>query len=181
MTRRVCGPVTLKKSVLTQFKKSMTKRSFLISFFLRLRCLALIMVGATLAPITSFAQQYQETDQVSNVGGQSAKFADPHLLNPWGIARSSTGVWWVSDQFAGVATLYNGEGVAVNPQAAPQPLVVTIPHGGQGWLVRPVWFSMAVPTLTLKRVNPLSSFLHPVMARSPPGIRWSIQRLRLKK
>ena len=88
--------------------------------------------GATLAPLTSFAQQYQETDQVSNVGTLGATFIDPHLLNPWGIARSSTGVWWVSDQVAGVATLYNGEGIAVNAQGAPQPLVVTIPHAGQG-------------------------------------------------
>jgi uncharacterized protein (TIGR03118 family) len=110
----------------------MTKRSLLISFFLRRRCLAFIMAGATLAPLTSFAQQYQETDQVSNVDTLGATFIDPHLLNPWGIARSSTGVWWVSDQVAGVATLYNGEGIAVNAQGAPQPLVVTIPHAGQG-------------------------------------------------
>jgi uncharacterized protein (TIGR03118 family) len=130
--RRGAGaPVTLKKSQLIQFKVSMTKRSLLISFFLRRRCLAFIMASATLAPLTSFAQQYQETDQVSNVGG-AAKFIDPHLLNPWGIARSSTGVWWVSDQVAGVATLYNGEGIAVNGKGAPQPLVVTIPHTGQG-------------------------------------------------
>lgn len=49
-----------------------------------------------------------------------------------GIARSSTGAWWVADQVGGVATLYNGEGIAVNAQGAPQPLVVTIPHAGQG-------------------------------------------------
>jgi uncharacterized protein (TIGR03118 family) len=110
----------------------MTKRSFLISFFLRRRRLAFMMAGATLAPITSFAQQYQETDQVSNVGGQSAKFVDPHLVNPWGIARSSAGAWWVSDEDGGVATLYNGEGIAVNAQGVPQPLVVTIPRASQG-------------------------------------------------
>ena len=108
----------------------MTK--LLIWFFLQRRCLAFMMAGATLAPLTSFAQQYQETDQVSNAGGQSAKFIDPHLLNPWGIARSSTVAWWVADQVGGVATLYNGEGIAVNAQGAPQPLVVTIPHAGQG-------------------------------------------------
>jgi hypothetical protein len=50
------------------------------------------------------------------------------LINPWGIARSSTGAWWVADEDAHVSTLYNGEGVAVNAQGAPQPLVVTIPH-----------------------------------------------------
>ncbi|HXM29656.1 MAG TPA: hypothetical protein VN957_26770 [Chthoniobacterales bacterium] len=42
----------------------MTKRSLLIWFFLRRRCLAFMMAGATLTPLTSFAQQYQETDQV---------------------------------------------------------------------------------------------------------------------
>jgi uncharacterized protein (TIGR03118 family) len=115
-----------------QNKVTMTKRSLLISFFLRRRSLALTMAGATLAPFMSFAQQYQETDQVSNAGGQGAKFVDPHLVNPWGIARSSTGAWWVSDEDRGVATLYNGEGIAVNAQGAPQPLVVTIPHAGQG-------------------------------------------------
>jgi uncharacterized protein (TIGR03118 family) len=91
-----------------------------------------ILTCAILAPLASFAQQYQETNQVSNAGGQGAKFVDPHLLNPWGIARSSTGAWWVSDQGGDVATLYNGEGVAVNAQGAPQPLVVTIPRAGQG-------------------------------------------------
>jgi hypothetical protein len=90
------------------------------------------MACVTVAPLTSFARQYKETDQVSNAGGQGAQFIDPHLLNPWGIARSSTGAWWVSDEGGGVATLYNGEGVAVNAQGAPQPLVVTIPHAGQG-------------------------------------------------
>ena len=90
------------------------------------------MACAILLPLTSFAQQYQETDQVSNVGGQNAKLVDPNLVNPWGIARSSTGAWWVSDEDRGVATLYNGEGIAVNAQGAPQPLIVTIPHAGQG-------------------------------------------------
>ena len=126
--------VTLKKSQFNTIKNkvSMIKRGLLISFFSRGRSLAFVMACATLAPLTSFAQQYQETDQVSNAGGQGAKFIDPHLLNPWGIARSSTGAWWVSDEDGGVATLYNGEGIAVNAQGLPQPLVVTIPHAGQG-------------------------------------------------
>jgi len=73
----------------------MIKRSVLISFFLQGRTLAFAFACAILAPPTSFAQQYQETNQVSNAGGQGAKFVDPHLINPWGIARSSTGAWWV--------------------------------------------------------------------------------------
>ena len=97
-------------------------------FFWQRRSLAWFFACATLLPLTSFAQQYQETDQVSNVGGRGAKFIDPHLINPWGIARSSAGAWWVSDEDGHVSTLYNGEGIAVNAQGAPQPLVVTIPH-----------------------------------------------------
>jgi uncharacterized protein (TIGR03118 family) len=98
------------------------------SFLSRCRFPNVILTCAILAPLTSFAQQYQETDQVSNTGGHGAKFVDPHLINPWGISRSSAGAWWVADEDGHVSTLYNGEGIAVNAQGAPQPLVVTIPH-----------------------------------------------------
>jgi uncharacterized protein (TIGR03118 family) len=103
----------------------MTKRSLLISFSLRRQSLAFILGSAILSPLTLFAhQQYQETDLVSNDGRQGAKFVDPNLVDPWGIARSSTGPWWVSDRARGVSTLYDGEGKA-------QPLVVTIPPAAQ--------------------------------------------------
>jgi uncharacterized protein (TIGR03118 family) len=45
---------------------------------------------------------------------------DPHLLNPWGLAASSTSPFWVSDNNAGVSTLYDNTGVA-------RSLVVSIP------------------------------------------------------
>jgi hypothetical protein len=91
--RRGAGaPVTLKKSNFNtiQNKVVMIKRSLLISFFSRRRSLAFVFACASLPPLTSFAQQYQETDQVSNASGQGAQIVDPHLINPWGIARSST-------------------------------------------------------------------------------------------
>jgi uncharacterized protein (TIGR03118 family) len=106
----------------------MTIISLFNSFLSRSKFPSLVLTCAILAPLASFAQQYQETDQVSNAAGQGAKTVDPHLINPWGIARSSTGAWWVADEDAHVSTLYNGEGIAVNAQGAPQPLVVTIPH-----------------------------------------------------
>ena len=49
-----------------------------------------------------------------------AKFFDPHLLNPWGVATSPTSPFWVSDNGANVSTLYNTAGT-------PQALVVSIP------------------------------------------------------
>jgi uncharacterized protein (TIGR03118 family) len=91
---------------------------------LRPRSLALLLACGTLSPLTSFAQQYQQTNLVSNAAGQDAQFVDPNLVNPWGISRSSTSTWWVADEARGVATLYNGSGTA-------QPLVVTIPHAAQ--------------------------------------------------
>ncbi len=66
---------------------------------------------------------YQQTNLQSDILGV-ARFTDPNLVNPWGLSHSPTGPWWVSDNAAGVATLYKGNGRAF-PVGAP--LVVTIP------------------------------------------------------
>jgi uncharacterized protein (TIGR03118 family) len=74
--------------------------------------------GVTLALTLSsaaFAQRYEQ----SNLSG-TAKATDPQLVNGWGLARATGGVWWVSDQGTGFATLYNGVGTK-------QGLVVKIP------------------------------------------------------
>jgi uncharacterized protein (TIGR03118 family) len=60
---------------------------------------------------------------VSDIDGV-ANFTDPKLVNPWGLGFSSTSPFWVADNGAGVATVYNGSGKAF-PLAAP--IVVTIP------------------------------------------------------
>jgi uncharacterized protein (TIGR03118 family) len=52
-----------------------------------------------------------------------AKFFDPNLVNPWGIATSSSSPFWVADNGASVSTLYNTAGT-------PQSLVVSIPSPG---------------------------------------------------
>jgi uncharacterized protein (TIGR03118 family) len=49
-----------------------------------------------------------------------ATIQDTNLLNPWGIATSPTGPFWVSDNHAGLSTIYNSTGGV-------QSLVVTIP------------------------------------------------------
>src|SRR5947208_16133279 len=79
-----------------------------------------LMLGALfgLAANTS-AQHYQQTNLVSDVPGMAAT-TDPHLVNPWGIARSQTSPWWVADNGTGVSTLYTGTGQMLS-------LVVTIP------------------------------------------------------
>jgi uncharacterized protein (TIGR03118 family) len=72
-------------------------------------------------PATLIAQQYQQTNLVSDTQIEGTNPPDPTLKNPWGIARGTTSPWWVSDNMAGVSTLYNGAGVK-------QTLTVTIPH-----------------------------------------------------
>jgi uncharacterized protein (TIGR03118 family) len=67
----------------------------------------------------AFAQNYNVTKLDANTSG-AAEATDPQLVNGWGLSRTSTSDWWVSDNVTGVATLYNGPG-------AKQSLVVTIP------------------------------------------------------
>src|SRR5258708_22826865 len=77
------------------------------------------MPGLTRAASGGF---YQQTNLVSDIPGM-AKFTDSNLKKPWGISHNAASPWWVSDNNAGVATLYRGDGTAV-------PLVVNIPLPG---------------------------------------------------
>lgn len=72
--------------------------------------------------VPAHAQQFQVNNLVSN-GAVPAATIDPNLVNPWGLARSPTGPFWVSDNGTGVSTLYNGAGGKI-------PLTVTIPPPG---------------------------------------------------
>src|SRR4051794_27879188 len=72
------------------------------------RCLMSVVAGTVL-----------QTNLVSDLPGV-AQSLDPHLVNPWGISEGPTTPFWVSDNGAGLSSLYNTPGV-------PQPLAVTIP------------------------------------------------------
>jgi uncharacterized protein (TIGR03118 family) len=72
----------------------------------------LIWAGPTFA-------QFDQNNLASNIPGL-AHFTDPNLVNPWGVAHSSTSPFWIADDGTGLSTLYDGVG-------APQALVVTIP------------------------------------------------------
>lgn len=67
----------------------------------------------------AFGQNYSQVNLVANAAGV-APVTDPTLINPWGLARSSSSPWWISDNGSGLSTLYNGVG-------AKQSLIVTIP------------------------------------------------------
>ncbi|HEX9095197.1 MAG TPA: TIGR03118 family protein [Candidatus Dormibacteraeota bacterium] len=69
---------------------------------------------------------FRETDLVSNIPGR-AQHLDTNLVNPWGISASGSSPMWVSDNNAGVTTLYDGAGNGFPPPPN-GPLVVKIPQ-----------------------------------------------------
>jgi len=68
--------------------------------------------------------QYQLPNLVSNQVGQ-APTVDPLLANPWGLARSASGPWWISENDTGWSTIYEGSGKQSS-------LRVLIPTAGNG-------------------------------------------------
>jgi uncharacterized protein (TIGR03118 family) len=67
----------------------------------------------------ALGQQYTQVNLVSDISAV-APTTDPHLVNAWGLSRSTTSDWWVSDNKTGLSTLYSGNGT-INS------LVVAIP------------------------------------------------------
>lgn len=80
---------------------------------------ALLPVCLGLFTLPADGQHYRQTNLTSDQSGVAPN-TDAHLVNPWGLSRSSGSPWWASDNGTGVATLYDGTGAA-------KPLVVTIP------------------------------------------------------
>jgi uncharacterized protein (TIGR03118 family) len=68
---------------------------------------------------------YTQTNLVSSMKSLKAKSHDKNLSNPWGLVQGQT-PFWVSDNNAGVSTLYDGTGKTVL-LSKKVPFVVTIP------------------------------------------------------
>src|SRR6478672_2388247 len=86
--------------------------------------IVLLLLGAVMFTVASArADTYSWTNFQSDIPGV-AQHTDPNLVNPWGMAVSSGGTIWVSDNGTGVSTLYNQAGVA-------QSLVVEIPRAAR--------------------------------------------------
>jgi uncharacterized protein (TIGR03118 family) len=82
-------------------------------------------LGAVLLMFSAPAEaQYHLTNLVSNQVGQAPSI-DPLLANPWGLARSATSPWWLSDNDTGWSTLYEATGTQ-------ESLKVLIPTAGNG-------------------------------------------------
>jgi len=75
------------------------------------------------------AVEFTQANLVSD-GFVPAAHLDLKLVNPWGISFNPSGTgspFWVSDNNAGVATVYTGAGVSVMP---PSPVSIAPPNGG---------------------------------------------------
>lgn len=83
-----------------------------------------LALTALFLPVLLHATTYTQTDLTSSVPGLAAQ-TDTNLINPWGVAFSPTGPFWVSDQGSSLSTLYDGAGNRI-------PLVVTVPGGPTG-------------------------------------------------
>jgi len=70
------------------------------------------------------AKGFDWVNLVSDIAGV-ARRTDENLVNPWGLVISPTGVIWIADAGAGVATVYNSHGNPLPNETTP--LVVTIP------------------------------------------------------
>jgi uncharacterized protein (TIGR03118 family) len=95
-------------------------------FFRVMLAISAAAVLAAVAAVPADARlargSFHQTNLVSDIPGLAAA-TDPNLVNPWGLSSSATSPIWVSDNGAGVSTLYRGDGTFV-------PLVVTIPAPG---------------------------------------------------
>jgi uncharacterized protein (TIGR03118 family) len=92
-----------------------------------------ILVGAVLFlgampqyVVADGLDSYAQQNLVSNIPGLAA-YTDTNLVNPWGVSFIGGSPFWISDNGAGVSTLYSKQG---QPQPMPPqmpPLVVNIP------------------------------------------------------
>ena len=65
----------------------MKSNSHLDPGLLRRRALSFVSACVLASPAALLAQQYQQTNLVSDLGTLGAQTVDPKLKNPWGIAR----------------------------------------------------------------------------------------------
>jgi uncharacterized protein (TIGR03118 family) len=94
----------------------------------------LLITGFALSFLATRAQSaqaygigfYQQTNLVSDLP-RVARFQDPHLVNPWGIAYGPSTPFRVADNGKGVSTSYNGQGRSFEPVVS-----IPSPRGSKG-------------------------------------------------
>ena len=81
---------------------------------------SLALVAAAPLPGAPPGGTYAVTPLVSDVPGAAA-VTDGNLVNAWGLARSATSPWWVSDNETMRTTVYNASGVLQSIGGNPSP------------------------------------------------------------
>ncbi|HEY2356006.1 MAG TPA: TIGR03118 family protein [Phenylobacterium sp.] len=79
----------------------------------------------SLVVTSAYAAEFEVTNLVSDGSVPAVNPPDANLINPWGVAFGPTTPFWVSDNGANVATIYNGAGVK-------QGLTVSVPTAPTG-------------------------------------------------
>ncbi len=124
----------------------MNYKGFFSKRFVTMMAAAFIIA---LAPLSrAEAHGYLQTNLVSD-GSVTAKTVDPNLLNPWGVAFFPGGPFWISDNGAGVSTLYDGTGNKIALTVTIPPLGDTNPGApgpsGMVWNGNPMAFEVGAP------------------------------------
>ena len=109
-----------------------------------------------------------------------AQVQDPNLVNPWGLAASPTGTWWVANEGTVTSTMYDTS----KPHVSVAPLLVNIPHdsptgivfnSGTGFKVSengktgPSTFLFANADGTISGWNPQVDGNHAMIGATNPG------------
>jgi uncharacterized protein (TIGR03118 family) len=68
------------------------------------------------------------TNLVGSDPSVSAVQTDPNLINPWGLAESPTGPFWISDNGTGLTSIYSVGSSGVTVNAIP-PITIAVPPG----------------------------------------------------
>src|SRR5437899_3713784 len=94
-----------------------------ISSFTRNPWIARFVLLATIPAVAFAGTSFLQHNLVSDIPGLADQ-TDPNLVNPWGIAYSATGPFWIANNHSGSTTVYNGSG---QPFPAANPLLIQIP------------------------------------------------------
>src|SRR3984893_4990348 len=93
-------------------------------------------LGIVCVPYTASPAPFVQTNLVSDIAGL-ATITDSSLVNPWGVSRTATSPFWISDQGTSLTNLWSVIGpttvtkmTAVNPPTGN----IAIPPGGMGSL-----------------------------------------------
>jgi uncharacterized protein (TIGR03118 family) len=128
---------------------------------------------------------FAQTNLVSDLSG-TARLQDTNLVNPWGLAASPTGPWWVADNGAGVSTIYDGNGttqrkpVTIPPPGGSPPGTAAAPTGmvfnptgdfmvKKGTVMRASVFIFATEDGTLSGWSPMVDADNAILAADKSG------------